>query len=127
LTSTLGASNSHKRAASLASTPSASESKRARKTKLTGPAAVSEVADALRFVATHLATNDAASSAEPSTPQRRTATIRAVTKDANLTRSEQIKLMGLFVKDIAAADSYLAIDDAELRTEFIREQLTTFV
>ena len=75
------------------------------------------MADALRFAATHLTANDAASSAEPSTPQRRTAAIRA----------EQIKLMGLFVKNIAAADSYLAIDDAELCTEFIREQLATFV
>ena len=85
------------------------------------------MADALRFAATHLTANDAASSAEPSTPQCRTAAIRAVTTDTNLTRAGQIKLMGLFVKNIAATDSYLAVDDAELHTEFIREQLTTFV
>jgi len=120
-------SNSHKRAASLASTPLASKSKQAHKTKLTGPAAISEVADALHFVAMHLTTNDAASSAEPSTPQCCTTAIRAVTTDTNLTCAEQIKLMGLFVKDIAAADSYLAIDDVELHTEFIHEQLTTFI
>ena len=101
--------------------------KRARKTKLTGLAAVSDVADALCFAATHLTANDAANSAEPSTPQCRTAAIRAVTTDTNLTCAEQIKLMGLFVKNIAAADSYLAVDDAELRTEFIHEQLATFI
>ncbi len=85
------------------------------------------MADALHFVAMHLTTNDAASSAEPSTPQCCTTAIRAVTTDTNLTCAEQIKLMGLFVKDIAAADSYLAIDDVELHTEFIHEQLTTFI
>ncbi len=85
------------------------------------------MADALCFVATHLTTNDAASSAEPSTPQHCTTAICAVTIDTNLTRAEQIKLMGLFVKDIATANSYLAIDDVELHTEFIREQLTTFI
>ena len=106
MTLTPTVSNSHKCTASLASTPSASESKRARKTKLTGLAAVSEVADALHFVATHLTTNDAASSAEPSTPQHCTTAIRAVTTDTNLTCAEQIKLMGLFVKGIATADSY---------------------
>ena len=44
-----------------------------------------------------------------------------------ITRAKQITLMGLFVKNIAAADSYLAVDDAKLCTEFIREQLATFV
>jgi hypothetical protein len=84
------------------------------------------VADALRYVATQFATGDSASSA-PATPQRRTAAIRAVTTDKNLTRDEQVKLMALFVTNIAAADSYLAIDDAELRTEFIRHQLGTLI
>ena len=120
-------SNSHKCAASSAPTPSASEAKRACKTKLTGPAAVSDVADALRFAATHLTANDAASSAEPSTPQCCTTAICAVTTDTNLTRAEQIKLVGLFIKNIAATGSYLAVDDAELCTEFIRKQLDTFV
>ena len=68
-----------------------------------------------------------AGSAEPSTPQHCTAAIRAVTTDANLTHAEWIKLMGLFVKDIAAPDSYLAVDDAELRTEFMREQLIALI
>ena len=71
--------------------------------------------------------NDAASSTEPSTPQHHTATIHAATTDTNLTRTERIKLMGLFVKNIAAADSYLAVDDAELHTEFICERLATLI
>jgi len=75
----------------------------------------------------HLTTNDAASSAEPSTPQCHTTAICAATTDTNLTCAKQIKLMGLFVRDIAAANSYLAIDNVELHTEFIREQLTTFI
>ncbi|KAJ8594106.1 hypothetical protein M405DRAFT_730329 [Rhizopogon salebrosus TDB-379] len=115
--SSLPVSNSRKHAAS--ATP-VSNAKRARKAKVTGPAAVVEVADALRFAATHLTTSEAINNAPPSTPQRRTTAIRAVTTDAYLTRPEQVQLMSLFVTNIAAADSYLAIDDAELRTEFIR-------
>ena len=117
------ASNPRKRAASPAPTPA---SKRTCKTKLTGPAAVADVADALRYVATQFATGDSANNA-PATPQRRTAAIRAVTTDKNLTREEQVELMALFVTNIAAADSYLAIDDAELRTEFIRHRLATLI
>jgi hypothetical protein len=45
--------------------------------------------------------------------------------DKNLTRDEQVKLMALF--NIAATDSYLAINDAELCTKFIRYQLTTLI
>ena len=71
----------------------------------------------LHFAAMHLMSNDAVSSAEPSTPQCHTTAICA----------EWIKLMGLFVKNIAAADSYLTVDDAELHIEFICEQLTTLI
>ena len=84
------------------------------------------MADALRYVATQFATGGSASSA-PATPQHRTAAIRAVTTDKNLTRDEQVKLMALFVTNIAAVDSYLAIDDVELCTEFIRHQLATLI
>ena len=115
--------NPRKRAASLALTPA---SKRTRKTKLTGPAAVTGVADALHYVAMEFSTGNSASSA-PATPQHRTAAICAVTTDKNLTRDEQVKLMALFITNIAAADSYLAIDDVELRTEFIHHQLATLI
>jgi hypothetical protein len=91
---------------------------------MTGPAAVADVAEALRFVAMQLTSSDEASNATPSTPQRCTAAIRAVTMDTNIMRNEQVQLMGLFISNIAVADSYLAIDDVELRTEFIRQQLT---
>jgi hypothetical protein len=39
--------------------------------------------------------------------------------DTYLTHPEQVQFMSLFVMNIATADSYLAIDDAELHTEFI--------
>ena len=121
--STSPASNPRKCAASPALTPA---SKRTHKTKLTGPAAVADVADALCYVATQLATGDSANSA-PAAPQRRTAAICVVTMDKNLTCDEQVELMALFVTNIAAADSYLAINDAELHTEFIRHQLATLI
>ena len=63
----------------------------------------------------------------PATPQCRTAAIRVVTMDKNLTHDEQVGLMALFVTNIAAVDSYLAIDDAELCTEFICHQLATLI
>jgi hypothetical protein len=47
--------------------------------------------------------------------------------DKNLTHDEQVTLMALFITNIAAVDSYLAIDDGELRTEFIHHQLATLI
>jgi hypothetical protein len=112
-----------KHAASLALTPAL---KRTCKTKLTGPTAVADVANALRYVAAQFATGNSVSGA-PATPQRHTAAICAVTMDKNLTRDKQVKLMALFVTNIVAADSYLAINDAELCTEFICYQLATLI
>lgn len=63
------------------------------------------------------------SSGAPETPQRRTAAIKLAVCDENLTRQERIQVFSLFRRDIAAADAYLAIDDEELRTEFIRAEL----
>jgi hypothetical protein len=53
------------------------------------------------------------------TPQWRTAAICAAATDLNLTCDQQLQVLHLFCDNIAAADAYLAIDDAELHTEFI--------
>lgn len=94
--------------------------KRARTSRVTGAGAVADVADALRHVAAQFNADSGGTSAIASgTPQRRTAAIRAAATDLNLTRDQRLKVLHLFRDDIAAADAYLAIDDAELRTEFI--------
>jgi hypothetical protein len=43
-----------------------------------------------------------------------------VGKDTELDGTERVKAMRLFKRDIAAADSYLAIEDPVIRAEFIR-------
>ena len=101
-------------------TTSISAVKRARTSRVTGAGAVADVADALRHVAAQFNADSGGTSAIASgTPQRRTAAIRAAATDLNLTRDQRLKVLHLFRDDIAAADAYLAIDDAELRTEFI--------
>jgi hypothetical protein len=62
----------------------------------------------------------------PSTPQRRSMAIRAIEKDEELNGEERIKAMRLFKRDIAAADSYLAINDSAVRAEFIRLEIEDF-
>lgn len=56
----------------------------------------------------------------PKTPERRTKAIRTVGKDWELNATERIKAIRLFKRDIAAADAYLAIDESDVRAEFIR-------
>jgi hypothetical protein len=90
---------------------------------LTGPLAVQHVADALSSVASSLSGCD---NQGFGTPQRRTRAIKAVAADQSLTQGEQIKAMRLFRKDIASADTYLAIDDPELRSAYIIDELAEF-
>ena len=47
----------------------------------------------------------------PSTPKRRQVAIEAIEQEAAFTTPEQIKVWNLFYKDIAAADTYMAISD----------------
>lgn len=94
--------------------------KRARTSRVTGAGAVSDVADVLRHVAAQFnADSGGTSTSSKGTPQRRTDAIRAAATDLNLSRDQRLKVLHLFRDDITAADAYLAIDDAELRTEFI--------
>ena len=86
--------------------------------KVTGAGAVADVAEALCDVAAQFNLDSGGTSAQ-ATPQWRTAAIRAAATDLNLTRDQRLQVLHLFRDNIADADAYLAIDDAELRTEFI--------
>ena len=86
--------------------------------KVTGASAVADVADALCDVAAQFNLDSGGTSAQ-ATPQRWTAAIRVAATDINLTRDQWLQVLHLFRDNIAAADAYLAIDDAELHTKFI--------
>ena len=62
----------------------------------------------------------------PSTPQHWLMAICAIEKDEELSGEECIKAMCLFKHDIAAADSYLAINDSAVHAEFIRLKIEDF-
>lgn len=89
-----------------------------RTSKVTGAGAVADVADALREVAAKLHTDSDGTNTQ-TTPQRRTAAIRVAAADSNLTRDQRLQVLHLFRDNISAADAYLAIDDTDLRTDFI--------
>jgi hypothetical protein len=93
-----------------------------KKSRPSGPAAVSDIANAIREVAESFGNNSAAAGG-PTTPERRTKAIRVVGKDHELDARERIKAIRLFKRDIAAADAYLAIDELDVRAEFIRLEI----
>jgi hypothetical protein len=100
-----------------------------KKGRISGPAAVSDVATALReMVSSFNGNNDDADhhAGDPSTPQRRSKAIRTIEKDQELNGNERIKAMRLFKRDIAAADLYLAINDPAVRAEVIRLEIEDF-
>lgn len=96
-----------------------------KKTRITGPAAVSDVASAIQAIASSFNDTDRDNGA-PSTPQRRSEAIRAIEKDQELNGDERIKGMRLFKCDIAAADMYMAISDSAVRAEVIRLEIENF-
>ena len=55
----------------------------------------------------------------PSTPKRRQAAIEVIEHNETFTMPEQVKVWNLFYKDIAAADSYMAITDERKRNLFV--------
>lgn len=92
----------------------------AKRSKMTPAGAVLDMAGAFQEIASQFAADG---SDEHSTPKRRTAAICTATLDKSLSTSEKIQVFRLFCSDIAAADAYLAIEDIELRTEFIRSEI----
>jgi hypothetical protein len=53
-------------------------------------------------------------------PKQRQAAIEVVEEDITFTAPEQVKVWSLFYKDIAAADTYMAITDERKRNRFVR-------
>lgn len=94
-----------------------------KKSHISGPAAISDVTSALHEMASSF--NDVGNG-DLSTPQCRSTAIRAVEKDQELNGEEHIKAMHLFKCDIAAADSYLAINDFTVHAEFICLEIEDF-
>ncbi|KAG1720031.1 uncharacterized protein EDB91DRAFT_1065081 [Suillus paluster] len=91
--------------------------------KLTGPAAILGVADALESVATSFTAPTSFLDDVPSTPKRRINVIQAVCADASLSSDERAKVVALFTKDVAIADAYTAISDVPLHSMYIRLEL----
>lgn len=89
-----------------------------KKSHPSGPAAVSDIANAICEVAESFGNNFAAAG-NPTTLKRRTKAIRLVGKVHELDARECIKAIHLFKRDIAAADAYLAIDELDVHAEFI--------
>ena len=118
MTDVVSSQGSHlKRAAS--SSPSPLPSSKRPRSSQRGPAVVQDVAKAIReFSASMLTTATIANT--PSTPKRRQAAIEVVEQDETFTTPEQMKVWNLFYKDIAAADSYMAITDERKRNLFVR-------
>ena len=83
-----------------------------------GPAVVQDIANAIHEFSASMS-NNAAIADTPSTPKRRQAAIEVVEQDGTFTTPEQIKVWNLFYKDIAAADTYIAISDKRKRNWFI--------
>ena len=79
---------------------------------------MADVADALRDVAAQL-NADSEGTLDQKTPQQRTAAICVAANDHDLTCAQQLQVLHLFRADMAAADAYLAIENAELQTKFI--------
>jgi len=83
-----------------------------------GPAVVQDVVNAIRQLSESMSTPVAMNT--PSTPKRRQVAIEAVEHEATFTTPEQVKVWNLFYKDIAAADTYMAISDKRKRNRFVR-------
>ena len=56
----------------------------------------------------------------PVTPKQRQVAVKAVEREGTFTTPKQIKVWNLFYKDIAAADTYMAINDKKKREQFVR-------
>ena len=87
-----------------------------RRGRISGAVAVADVAEAIK----DLASTFSASSGAQTTPERRVKAIRAAEKDKDMTATQKISLISLFQSDISYADAYMAFEDMELRTAYIK-------
>lgn len=58
-----------------------------------------------------------------STPERHNRAIALLEEDGDFLDNEEVEVMGLFVKNMAVADTFLGIRKQGVRTTFIRSQL----
>ncbi|KAG1817478.1 uncharacterized protein BJ212DRAFT_1446610 [Suillus subaureus] len=87
--------------------------------KLTGPAAILGVADALKSVATSFTAPTNFLNDVPSTLKHHINAIQAVCTDASLSSDKCAKVVVLFTKDVAIADAYTAISGVPLHSMYI--------
>lgn len=66
-----------------------------------------------------MASSLGSASALIATPTRRSKAVRTVSTDETLCREDRKAAIKLFTTDIALCDSYLAIEDIEMRNEFL--------
>lgn len=97
---------------------------RRKKTHLSGPAAVSEVAGAIRGLTdTLMSDNLSTQPPPPNTPMRRTSAVKMAVADDSLTNEEKACLLKLFSDNISMADTYVACSDKEVRTLLVHQAL----
>ena len=111
-------SQPHRKRAASSPPPSLRPQKQSRSSPR-GPAVVQDVANAIREFSESMS-NTATVADTPSTPKRRRAAIEVVEEDGTFTTPEQIRVWSLFYKDVAAADTYMAITNERKRNKFVR-------
>ncbi|TFK81401.1 hypothetical protein K466DRAFT_502170, partial [Polyporus arcularius HHB13444] len=87
----------------------------AKRSRVTGPAAMNNMVDALLHMAKSLNGRDAALA----TPTRRARAVKTVSADKSLLQGDRVKAIQLFTTDIAVCDSYMATDDKEIHDDFL--------
>lgn len=92
---------------------------RKKKSRPSGPAAVLDVAGAIRGLTETLSTD----SLLPSTPMRLSAAVKKAAGDDSLTKGQRARLLMLFSENISFADTYSACPDDEIRTLLVRQAL----
>lgn len=110
-----------KRERSDSSVPSGRSSKRAR-----APQAIINLTEVIRDASTHFkSSTELDNSTITATPERRRAAVGLLVKDGNLAGASRIQALCLFRRDISIADTYLAIEEKDVRAEYIQEELVT--
>ncbi|KAH7903727.1 hypothetical protein BJ138DRAFT_1184362 [Hygrophoropsis aurantiaca] len=108
-------------------TPSPDLGRSAKKrSRVTGPTAVLDVADALCSVANSVTALDSAPATQSDlarTPERRSWAVKMISAETTLTKDQHVAAVKLFARSIAAADTYMAIDDQELRNGYILAEI----
>lgn len=62
----------------------------------------------------------------PPTPKRLSDAVKRAQVDKNLEVGERVTLMRLFSEKISFVDTYLALDDEEMRVAYVREILAKY-